>query len=39
MSKIPTSWIIKKGIDALADKLPVNRTAIFQNELLVVVLN
>jgi len=35
MSKIPTSLgFIKRGIDALADKLPVNRTAIFQNELL-----
>jgi hypothetical protein len=35
MSKIPTPFgFIKKGLDALADKLPVNRTAIFQNELL-----
>jgi hypothetical protein len=35
MSKIPTPLgFIKKGLDALADKLPVNRTAIFQNELL-----
>jgi hypothetical protein len=35
MSKIPTPLgLIKKGIDALGDKLPVNRTAIFQNELL-----
>jgi hypothetical protein len=35
MSKIPTPLgFIKRGIDALADKLPVNRTAIFQNELL-----
>jgi hypothetical protein len=39
MSKIPTFGGIKKGLDALADKLPVNRTAIFQNELLVVVLS
>jgi hypothetical protein len=34
LSKIPTFGGIKKGLDALADKLPVNRTAIFQNELL-----
>jgi hypothetical protein len=35
LSKIPTPLgFIKKGLDALADKLPVNRTAIFQNELL-----
>jgi hypothetical protein len=35
MSKIPTPLgFIKRGLDALADKLPVNRTAIFQNELL-----
>jgi hypothetical protein len=35
MSKIPTPLgFVKKGLDALADKLPVNRTAIFQNELL-----
>jgi hypothetical protein len=35
MSKIPTPLgFVKKGIDALADKLPVNRAAIFQNELL-----
>jgi hypothetical protein len=35
LSKIPTPLgFIKRGIDALADKLPVNRTAIFQNELL-----
>jgi hypothetical protein len=35
MSKIPTPvGFVKKGLDALADKLPVNRTAIFQNELL-----
>jgi hypothetical protein len=35
MSKIPTPLgFVKKGIDALGDKLPVNRTAIFQNELL-----
>jgi hypothetical protein len=35
MSKIPTPFgFVKKGIDALADKLPVNRAAIFQNELL-----
>jgi hypothetical protein len=35
MSKIPTPFgFVKKGIDALGDKLPVNRTAIFQNELL-----
>jgi hypothetical protein len=35
LSKIPTPLgLIKKGIDALGDKLPVNRTAIFQNELL-----
>jgi hypothetical protein len=34
LSKLPTFGGIKKGLDALADKLPVNRTAIFQNELL-----
>jgi hypothetical protein len=35
LSKIPTPLgFVKKGLDALADKLPVNRTAIFQNELL-----
>jgi hypothetical protein len=34
LSKFPTFGGIKKGLDALADKLPVNRTAIFQNELL-----
>jgi hypothetical protein len=35
MSKIPTPLgFIKRGIDALADKLPPNETAIFQNELL-----
>jgi hypothetical protein len=35
MSKIPTPFgFVKKGLDALGDKLPVNRTAIFQNELL-----
>jgi hypothetical protein len=35
LSKIPTPLgLIKKGLDALADKLPVNRGAIFQNELL-----
>jgi hypothetical protein len=35
MSKIPAPLgFVKKGLDALADKLPVNRTAIFQNELL-----
>jgi hypothetical protein len=35
MSKIPTPLgFVKKGLDALADKLPVNRAAIFQNELL-----
>jgi hypothetical protein len=35
MSKIPTPLgFVKKGLDALGDKLPVNRTAIFQNELL-----
>jgi hypothetical protein len=35
MSKIPTPLgFVKKGLDALADKLPVNRTSIFQNELL-----
>jgi hypothetical protein len=26
--------ILKQGLDALADKLPVNEGAIFQNELL-----
>jgi hypothetical protein len=35
LSKIPTPFnFIKKGLDALGDKLPVNRGAIFQNELL-----
>jgi hypothetical protein len=35
LSKIPTPFgLIKKGLDALGDKLPVNRGAIFQNELL-----
>jgi hypothetical protein len=35
LSKIPTPFgFIRKGLDALADKLPVNRTGIFQNELL-----
>jgi hypothetical protein len=35
MNKIPTPLgFIKRGIDALADKLPPNETAIFQNELL-----
>jgi hypothetical protein len=34
LNKLPTFGGIKKGLDALADKLPVNRTAIFQNELL-----
>jgi hypothetical protein len=35
LSKIPTPLgFVKKGLDALGDKLPVNRTAIFQNELL-----
>jgi hypothetical protein len=35
LSKIPTPFgFIKKGLDALADKLPVNKAAIFQNELL-----
>ena len=35
MSKIPTPFgFIKKGLDAIADKLGPNRTAIFQNELL-----
>jgi hypothetical protein len=35
LSKIPTPFgLIKKGLDALGDKLPVNRAAIFQNELL-----
>jgi hypothetical protein len=34
LSKIPTFGGIKKGLDALGDKLPVNRGAIFQNELL-----
>jgi hypothetical protein len=35
MSKIPTPFgFIRKGLDALADKLPVNKAAIFQNELL-----
>jgi hypothetical protein len=35
LSKIPTPLgFVKKGLDALGDKLPVSRTAIFQNELL-----
>jgi hypothetical protein len=35
LSKIPTPLgLIKKGLDALANKLPVNEAAIFQNELL-----
>jgi hypothetical protein len=35
LSKIPTPLgLIKKGLDALGDKLPVNKAAIFQNELL-----
>ena len=35
MSKIPTPFgFVKKGLDAIADKLGPNRTAIFQNELL-----
>jgi hypothetical protein len=35
LSKIPTPLgLIKKGLDALGDKLPVNKGAIFQNELL-----
>jgi hypothetical protein len=35
MSKIPTPLgFVKKGLDAIADKLGPNRTAIFQNELL-----
>jgi hypothetical protein len=34
LSKLPTFGGIKKGLDALGDKLPVNRGAIFQNELL-----
>ena len=35
MSKIPTPFgFVKKGLDAIADRLPPNRTAIFQNELL-----
>jgi hypothetical protein len=35
LSKIPTPFgFIRKGLDALADKLPVNKAAIFQNELL-----
>jgi hypothetical protein len=34
LNKLPTFGGIKTALDALADKLPVNRTAIFQNELL-----
>jgi hypothetical protein len=35
MSKIPTPLgFVKKGLDALGNKLPVNEAAIFQNELL-----
>jgi hypothetical protein len=35
LSKIPTPLgLIKKGLDALGNKLPVNEAAIFQNELL-----
>ena len=35
ISKIPTPLgFVKKGLDAIADELPPNRTAIFQNELL-----
>ena len=35
MSKIPTPLgFVKKGLDAIADKLGPNRTGIFQNELL-----
>jgi hypothetical protein len=34
LSKLPTFGGIKKGLDALGDKLPVNKGAIFQNELL-----
>jgi hypothetical protein len=35
LSKIPTPFgLIKKGLDALGNKLPVNEAAIFQNELL-----
>jgi hypothetical protein len=35
LSKIPTPFnFIRKGLDALGDKLPVNEAAIFQNELL-----
>jgi len=35
MSKIPTPFgFIRKGLDALADKLPVNRRGILENELL-----
>jgi hypothetical protein len=34
LNKLPTFGGIKTALDALGDKLPVNRTAIFQNELL-----
>jgi len=35
MNKIPTPFgFIRKGLDALADKLPVNRRGILENELL-----
>jgi len=35
MNKIPTPFgFVKKGLDAIADKLGPNRTGIFQNELL-----
>jgi hypothetical protein len=34
LNKFPTFGGIKKALDALGDKLPVNRTGIFQNELL-----
>ena len=35
MSKIPTPFgLVSKGLGALAERLPPNRTAIFQNELL-----
>jgi hypothetical protein len=35
LSKIPTPFgFVKKGLDALGNKLPVNEAAIFQNELL-----
>jgi hypothetical protein len=34
LNKLPTFGGIKKGLDALGNKLPVNEAAIFQNELL-----